>query len=265
MVKLFDGMNGVVWPDLHAPRHHVPSVKACLKYLKDLSKKGKPDFFLSLGDWCDFDSLSRFQVLDSKDMISLVDEIKSANAILDEIDSILPRKCVKIMTMGNHDKRPEIYRLNSWDQKDQKMFGKCFGEERIPNAESLYRLKQRGWKWVDYGQTVKIGKALFTHGWYTNKYHTEKTLTKWFQTIIYGHVHNWQVMNKNGMDGHPVAAMCIGTLSNFNLSYLKGIPPDWVHMFMTMDYFKDGSFTPNMTPIIQGKFFRDGKIYDGNK
>ena len=264
-IVLKDGTMGIIFPDMHTPRHHKPSVNACLNYLKALRKINKPDFFIQLGDLCDFDSLSRFQVMDSKDMISLVDEIKSANDMLDTIDSILPTKCVKVMTMGNHDKRPEIYRLNSWDQKDQKLFGSQFGCERIPNAEVLYGLVKRGWSWVDYGDVVRVGKALFTHGWYTSKWHTDKTLLKWFQTIIYGHVHNWQVCNRNGMDGHPVAAMCIGTLSEFNLSYLKGVPPDWVHLFMQVDYFKDGTFTPHMIPIIKGRFIINGNIYDGNK
>lgn len=263
-INLKDGTIAVVFPDIHTPRHHVPSVKAALSYLKELRKKNKPDIFIQLGDLCDFDSLSRFQVINSKDMVSLIDEIRSANELLDEIDSILPKHCQKIITFGNHDKRPELYRLNNWDSKDQKLFGKSFGYERIPNADVLYKLKERGWKWVDYGDTVEIGKAVFTHGWYVNKWHTEKTLTKWFRTIIYGHVHNWQVCNRNGMDGNPVAAMCIGTLSRLDLSYLKGVPPDWMHLFMQMNYFADGTFTPLMIPIVNGRFIMDGVVYGKN-
>ena len=261
MVKLKDLSTGVVWPDLHAPRHHIPSVNACLDYLRFLRKRNKPDFFVSLGDWCDFDSLSRFQVINSKDIISLHEEIASANQVLDQLDGILPKHCVKIMTMGNHDKRPELYRLNNWDAKDTKTLGKIMGFERIPNAEALYKLKERGWDWVDHGELIKIGKCLFTHGYFTNKWHTEKTLMKFFKSIVYGHCHNFQVANVNGMDGLPVAAMCIGTLSRFDLSYMRGVPPGWVNMFMTMDFFKDGTFTPHPIPIINGRFIKDGRIF----
>lgn len=194
-------------------------------------------------------------------MPCLIDEIKSAKEMLKEVNSILPKHCKKFMTMGNHDQRPEIYRLNNWDAKDQKLFGSYFGFERIPNAEVLYGLKELGWEWCDRDNMIGIGKALFTHGFYTNKTHAEKTLMMWFKTIIYGHVHNFSVFSRSGMDSHPIAAYSIGTLSRFDLSYLKGTIPNWTHMFGVIDYFQNGNFTFNPIPIIDGKFIKDGKIY----
>lgn len=242
----------VVIPDIHAPNHHEPSIKSLLSFIKDY----KPDVVVHLGDLCDFNSLSRFSVIREDELISLTDEIKSANTMLDRIESVLPRKCKKVFTEGNHDQRPTIYRLNSWDSQCKKLFGM----DRLEDAKVLYNIEKRKWTFVDHGKCYQIGHALFTHGWFINQYHAAKTVRRWFKTVIYAHTHSHQVHTINGMDGLPVAGISIGTLSRFDLSYLKGVPPDWCHMFAYMNFFGD-SFTTHTIPIINGKFFTNGKLY----
>lgn len=261
--RVFDGLKAVVWPDLHAPNHYKPSVDACLKYLAYLRGRSKPDVFISLGDWCDFNSLSRFQVINAKEQVGVKAEVDSANEMLDKVDHLLPKTCFKVMTLGNHDHRPELYRLNHWDAKDSKMVDVSLRDgERIANAEKLYNLKKRGWKWVNPGETFELGKGIFTHGWYCSTHHAKKTLEKWFKTVVYGHVHDWQVYSRIGKDGHPVAGICMGTLSDpKKAAYLRGIPPNWFQMFGVFDYFKDGTFTPHLIPIIKGRFQIDNQIF----
>lgn len=243
----------VVFPDIHAPKQD----KQCMGVALDFTRDYKPDIFIQLGDLCDFDSISRFDTARERDLIGFVQEVKAANQVLDQIENVLPKGCRKVLLEGNHDRRPETYRMNRWDSKVQDILG----IPRMENYDVLYRLKERGWENYDYGEAFKLGKAIFAHGWFVNQYHAAKTVRRWFKTIIYGHTHMYQVHTINGMDGLPVAGMSIGTLSKFNLSYLKGLPPDWVHMFMYMDFLQDGSFTPHPVPIIKGRFVANGKLY----
>jgi len=55
--------------------------------------------------------------------------------------------------------------------------------------------------------------------------------------------------------------MSIGTMSRFDLSYLKGVPPEWVHMICPIDFYGNGYFTPHPTTIIKGKFVDQKKLY----
>jgi predicted phosphodiesterase len=246
----------LVLPDIHAPKEDKPSLKAALAFAADF----KPNIVVQLGDLCDFFSLSRFDVVRERDLVSLHDEIESANRCLDGIEKAVGPKCRKIFLEGNHDARPEKYRLNSWDKSVQKIWGK-----RLGNFNDLYNLKERGWIWRDYGEAYKIGHAHFTHGWFVNKYHAAKTVTKWFKTVFYGHTHTHQVHTVVGMDQLPVSAVSIGTLSRFDLDYLKGIPPDWVHMFAYIYMLPNGTFTAYTPTIINGRFVAEGTLYDGNK
>ena len=66
-----------------------------------------------------------------------------------------------------------------------------------------------------------------------------------------------------GINGEPVMAASIGTLSKHNLSYLVGKPPvNWLTMFMYIDMYDDGTFSPHFVPIVNGRFFELGREFD---
>lgn len=242
-----------VLPDIHAPLQHDRSLTVALEFVKDY----KPDVLVQLGDMCDYSSLSRFDLLKERELIGMTTEVRGANEVLDAIDAVVPARCQKIMCEGNHDRRPETYNLNNWTKGVRKVTGKKY----LPLFYDAYALKLRGWDWVEEGKCYKIGKALFTHGWYVNRYHAAKTVQKWFKTIFYGHTHDYQVHTINGMDGRPNSGVSLGTLSRFDLGYLKGIPPNWCHMFAHIEFFGNGLFTPHMIPIIKGRFCDGGKVW----
>lgn len=244
----------IVFPDTHAPLQDEPSVEAALDFVKDY----KPDGFIHLGDLCDLNSLSRYAKNRPGELVSFWDEIDAANDLLDRIDRVLPKKCKRVLLEGNHDARPTRFRLNRWNSEVQSILG----VERMGDFHELYNLKSRGWDWRNYGQCYKVGKALFTHGWFYGSYHAAKTLKRWFKTIFYGHTHTHQTHTLLGMDGLPVSATSLGTLSRFDLGYLNGVPPaDWVHMIMHAEFFNDGCFTPHPITIIKGRFTANGKFY----
>jgi len=244
----------LVIPDTHAPNHDSACIKAVLKF----AKAWKPDVCIHLGDVGDFNSLSRYQVASARELIGLDNEVKACNEMLDMIEYALPKKCKKVVTLGNHDQRPEMYSLNNWDAQCRKVLGR----KNLGTAQELYHLEERGWRWFDYGQVFRMGKAMFSHGWYYNQDHAAKTLRKWFKNIYYGHTHQYQTHTVNGMDGYPVQAMSLGTLSRFDLSYLKGAPPDWCHMFCYFDFWGP-NFTPHPTTIIDGGFMAEGELWQG--
>lgn len=244
----------VVLPDIHAPRHHQESINLVCEFIRDY----KPDGIIQLGDLCDFNSIARFDTIQTSDLISIDKEIASANKVLDQIDEAAQESVKwKVMCEGNHDHRPETFRLNRWTKQVQDVLGR----ERLDNWSTLYRLAQRGWEAVPYGKCYKHGKALFTHGWYIGRHHAAKTVGTWFKTIIYGHTHESQEHTINGMDGNPVSGISLGTLSRFDLSYLMGVPPKWTRMFAYMDFFADGLFSFHPVKIIKNKFVEMGKLY----
>ena len=245
----------IVFPDIHAPKHHKPSLKSALKF----TKQYKPDIFIQLGDLCDYDSLGRFDVLKEKDLTNLDHEVKSANKVLDQIEASLPKKCRKIICEGNHDRRPETYSINNMSKELKKIIG----ANRLPYFHEAYKLEERGWEWVPEGKCFGYGKALFTHGWFTNLHHAHKTVHRWFKNIFYGHTHTVQEYTINGIDGHPVSAVSIGTLSRFDLSYMRELPTNWCHAFGKIEFFgSNGRFTPQIIKIINGKFCMNGVVYE---
>lgn len=246
----------VVLPDIHAPRHDESSLRPVLEFVRYY----KPDVLIQLGDLCDYDSIGRFDALKESDLVGMRTEVDSANEILDRIDRACPSWCEKILLEGNHDRRPETYTINNMSGLVKKLTGK----NTLPFFHEAYNLKDRGWKWVRENKLYDIGKCSFTHGFFVNQYHASKTVHKWFRTIVYGHTHTFQIHTISGMDQLPVSAMSIGTLSRFDLSYMKGVPPDWCHMFMYMEFFGNGYFTPHPVTIINGQFCA-GRVYGGKR
>lgn len=243
----------VLLPDIHTPNHHVESVNAVLEFIKDY----KPTHLFQLGDFCDWDSFTSYDPRRSSDIINVEEEVESANKLLDKIDSAVPKNCKKVMMGGNHEARVPKYLAKYEMEIQHRRLAK-----KIVSWQSAYRLDERGWKHCEYGDVWPHGKFLISHGWFTGGDHAKKHLQLYHKNFFYGHCHEYKVSVENGFDGEPVMAMCIGTLSKFNLSYLVGKPPvNWIHMFATIDVMENGKFTPIPVPIIDGKFVRGGKLY----
>jgi len=245
----------LILPDTHIPDHSRTSWNAVAQFIIDF----KPDYLIHLGDLCDFASLSRFRVASPRELRGVQYEVSETNKWLDEVEVIVPNTCKKIITLGNHDERPTIYRLNNWDGDAMKLLGM----ERLGDAKELFKLRERGWKVVPYGETYALGKALFTHGFFVNQYHAKKTVSRFFKNIYYGHTHDVQSHCIVGMDGQPVEAMSLGTLQCLNPTWLKGVPVSWVPSFSYMYLYNGGKYNLYPTKIINGGFVAEGKYYHG--
>lgn len=250
----------LVLPDIHVPNEHKPSVDAVLEFAKYF----KPHRFVQLGDFCDFNSLSSYDLHKPSEFIYLEDELGPTNALLDRIDKVLPRSCEKILIGGNHEDRYPIYLA-------KKMF---FGD-RVSNSlhkfsESWaqeYNLHKRNkWKWCEYGESFRFGKITYTHGWASGN-SACLDLSKRFpgQNVLAGHVHSHMVYGCMDERQLPIEIETIGTLSRFDLAYLRGKPAfNWARGFSTVFTMEDGTFTKSFTHIVDGRFIANERVFDGN-
>lgn len=242
----------LVLPDIHTPKHEESCIRSVLQFAKDY----KPHKIILLGDLVNMDSLSRHPLRRHEHLISFQEEVAAGELMLDRIENVLSPRTRKVFCEGNHEERFTRFDLTGLTEKEKKLLGRS----SIGTAEEELNLKSRRWKFVRFGDVYQHDKALFSHGFYVNQYHASKTVRRWFETIVYGHTHQWQVHSVVGRDRNPVAAMSIGTLSQFDLGY-NTPNPDWVHMFAYFDFYGHNRFTAHTIPLINGTFTHGGKVY----
>lgn len=241
----------VVLPDIHTPNHNRLAMSAVIKFLRFY----KPDVLVQLGDFCDWDSVSTYDVRRSSDVVTIETEIREANFLLDEIDKAVPKLCRKVMIGGNHEARYARFIANN---------GFTLAIRRMKEFSSWqieYGLGRRGWEDVDYGEHVQIGKIIFTHGWFN---FGPKRMGEKFpgRNVIFGHTHRHEVYGWIDERDRPIESETIGTLSEFDLSYLNGCPPtNWVTGFQYIDMMDDGTFSKHFVHIIDGGFIEFGRYF----
>lgn len=248
----------IVLPDIHVPNEHKPSIEAVIQFIKYF----RPHRLVQLGDFCDFNSLSSYDLHRTSEFVYLEDELGAANALLDRLDKALPKNCEKIMVGGNHEDRYPIY-LAKWMffpdkvSKSLHKFSDSWATE--------YNLQKRKWKWCDYGGHFRFGKLTYTHGWYSGPSACQQT-AKLFpgQSVLFGHTHRHQVYGCMDEKQLPIEVETIGTLSRFDLAYLRGKPPfDWTNGFSYLYTKEDGTYTKAFVHIINGNFIVNGKEFSG--
>jgi predicted phosphodiesterase len=243
----------VVLPDIHTPNHNQNAIKPVLSFIKFY----KPDILIQLGDFCDWDSLSTYDVSSECDIVTIDREVSEANYVLDAIDNACQEKCRKIMLGGNHEKRYPKYKVNQGSEVEKRKL------REFSTWALEYNLYSRGWEYFDYGKNLQIGKIVFTHGWFSSG-NAAKKMSECFpgRNVIYGHTHKHEVYGTIDERGLPIEAESIGTLSNFDLSYLNGKPAtNWVNGFLWIDVLADGTFTKHFVNIICGRFVAYGKVF----
>lgn len=242
----------VVLPDIHCPNYDERAIDPVLQFIKFF----KPEVLVQLGDFCDWDSVSTYDPRQETDIQPIDHEIESANQLLDDIDKIT-KNCKKIMLGGNHEARYEQFRVNQ---------GMLVGIRRMKSLTSWqeeYNLSKRGWESHDYGKHIQIGKIVMTHGWFTGN-NAAQRMAACFpgRNVLFGHTH--QHLIHTALDEHdlPIQSESIGTLSRFDLSYLKGKPPlNWIHSFCYIDMLENGQFSKHIVNIIDGHFIELGRLF----
>lgn len=245
----------IILPDMQIPYHDEKSLAAVENYIA----AHRWDGWLQIGDFLDFDTISSFNY--GKPRITanryLNEDIEMANEILDWHQNLVRsnnKQAKFVLLEGNHEERVE-----RWLDANPQFEG-------ILSVPKMLRLKERGITWVpswSLGETYSIGKAVFSHGLYTNKYHAEKMVNAWGQSIFYGHTHDMQCVPKAfKRKDDLIVGQSIGCLCEYEQTWMKGKPTNWQQGFMVLHVMPNGNFTYYTPRIINHQFIGpDGVLY----
>ncbi len=256
----------LVLPDMQirAPRlgdpegEWTPALEAVAAYAED---NAPWDYVVQLGDFLDLPYFSGHKdasVYTEAQALEAFEEDKARGAKwLDRFGALTDNR---YLIEGNHDFRGTA--RSPWMKKR-------------PHLAPLVRMgryaRDNGWRWVPYwsrNETVRIGKAVFGHGRYANKYHAEKHARIYLgMNFFYGHVHDVQsyapVVWEPGVT--PVA-QSLGCLCNLDQPWLND-PHNWIHCFAEFHFFENGNFTFYPIRLYGDKFVSpDGAwVYEGHR
>jgi len=111
-------------------------------------------------------------------------------------------------------------------------------------------------------QPVAIGKLNFLHGTYTGEHHAKKQLMKYMGSVIYGHVHAFQMYSMGvPLRNDEWGAWSVGCLCDKNPTWMRG-PAHWANGFAVIYFTDAGHF--NIYPVVMTKkrFIFNGKVYE---
>lgn len=239
--------------DVHYPYHD----HSCLNVLTKFIQHCQPDVFIFGGDQLDMDMISTYnkkkpKLLEGK---RLKLHYQGFNKdILQWFNSVLPDSCKKYFFIGNHE-----YRVQWLIEENPQHEGFIeINKDNLPQLED--------WEIIPFNECLQLGEMLFIHGLYHNKYHAAKTLNVYDSNVFYGHTHSSQYHSKTTpVSNNPKMAQCIGCLCKKNPYWLRNRPNSWVHQFLHVDMFNDGTFSPHVETIVNGRCCIDGCVFDGGR
>ncbi len=234
-------------PDCHWPNADVKAWELMLK----VARSFKPDGLCILGDFIDFDSMSSHD-RDNLSAETMKSEVASADKALAQLDALGPTK--KIFVEGNHCQRLRRYLAKNAPALD--------GMVSVQAALNLY---ERGWEWVPYRESIKIGKLHVTHdtGKAGKNAHRQSAAAFMGSTII-GHTHRMAYEVNGTFDGLPYLACMLGWLGSAKKAghYThEANAAEWAHGF-GLGYMEPGGVvhvTP--VPIVAGKCLVEGRLF----
>lgn len=242
----------LVISDVHIPHHDQPSVNSVLRLMDDI----KFDGLVINGDFLDYGCISHWTQNKRKtlEMARLKNDYIQGNALLDALDSKLPKGARKEFLYGNH----EVW-CNDLLESMPSLEG-------LIEPDVLLHLKERGYNITPYNDFIQLGKLQITHGIYAGTNPVKKHLDSCKVNILFGHTHTIGMMLSSSIAREiAFSAYNIGCLCNLAPDYMRGQPHGWSHGFGIVHVYPNGYFEVVLIRIIDGKFIYNGKIYNGNK
>lgn len=213
----------------------------------------KPDFLINIGDFSECTSVNSYQWAKKKRppmsyvQDELLKEFDASNKAMDLVDAAVGPKCQKIFLEGNH----ELWIDNLFVENphtDPKF-----------RPENGLNLDGRGYRYYEHGQWIKIGKCYYNHGTMAKGVnHNRSMLISHGKNMIYGHTHDLNAYAMPTLGGILKAYSC-GFLGLADKDFLRGMPTNWEHGFMTVNLHKTGYFTPKQYSINYGTTWVHGK------
>ncbi len=236
------------FPDSHIPYQDKRAFEIALAALKDF----KPDWVVSIGDFIDNFSVSSH----SKDpgrALQLDKEIAEATSTLDRINKLAPN-AKRIFVAGNHEDRLRRYLQDK-------------APELVPfiDVEKLLGLKERGWKYVPYKQSCRLGKLNLTHDvGVSTRYSVYRAMEAFQAPVNTGHTHRMAYVVEGDARGGSQIATSFGWLGDVKqVDYMHQIKAqrNWALGF-GVGYMAPGGnvhLVPvpivNYTAVVEGRFY----------
>jgi predicted phosphodiesterase len=240
----------LIIPDSHIPYHCKRSVGLLYKVARDF----KPDVIITLGDYADFYAVSSHSK-DPRRALNLEFEVEAVNEELDKLDSLGAKE--KIFIAGNHEDRLERYLMDKAPE--------LFNIVKIPE---LFKLRQRGWKYVPYKNDYQIGKLNLTHDCGSAGRNAVFNAASVYQhNIAIGHTHRLCYSIEGNAKGVAHVSASFGWLGDARKAdYMHKVKAnrDWALGF-GIGYLNPSSGTVyiNPVPIVQYTCVVEGKLYVG--
>ena len=251
---------GIVIPDQHFPLQDQSAVNVVLKAIEKI----KPTLFINLGDVGEWESVSAWRWKGKKQppleyQLPLIDkEIEEVYDGIDQFDEVLDKVGCKErhILAGNHDEWLTYGFVERYPyMTDYTFLNAC-------------HWKQRGYKYYEYNEPLKIGKLNFIHGAYATTYHAKRHLESYGSNIVYGHTHDIQRHTISKLDSGTIGAWGMGCLKDMSPKrnkWLKGRLTNWNHGFGIIDWFSNGNFKVEVVEIVKGVTSVWGEVIDGTK
>lgn len=238
----------------YRPIHNMKAIEPIFRFMEDF----KPNAFVFGGDQLDLGEISHWNKSRRLSMegLRLIDSLQGfRREILDPVDKLLPLDAVKRYHLGNH----EDWLLDLIEENPAL--------DGLLDLDQQLGLSARGWRVEPLGKVSKLGKVFFAHGdQIKGGEHVAKAAVTHFQrSIRFGHHHTYQVFtNTSALDARDThTGVAVPCLCRRDLKYGEGKPNRWVNGFLWGTIYSDGSFTDQVTVIVDGKFYANGKTYQG--
>jgi predicted phosphodiesterase len=239
--------------DAHVPFHDKKALAIWLKACRDF----KPTIVVQMGDFMDCFSVSSY----SKDpgrALGLDKEVDEARIVLDQIEKASPG-ARRIYVSGNHEDRLQRYLQDKAPQ--------LFNLVGIPK---LLELEARGWEYVPYKQSIRIGKLHLTHDvGSAGRYNAFRALEAFQSPVVTGHTHRMSYVVEGDASG--------GTQVSAQFGWLGDVEQvDYMHRVQAMKNwtlgFGYGYLNPRSgyvylvpVPIVKGTCVVEGRLYSAQK
>lgn len=235
-------------PDCHIPNHDERAWGLMLRVAMAL----KPRHIVILGDFADGETLSAHPATKPGEL-SFEQEVLGVRKCLDQLDALGASN--KIYIEGNHEFRLDRYLM----ERAPAMFYAI----KWPQILDLH---QRGWQWVPYRKSAKLGKLHLTHDTGTAGMNAHRQAAQAFGgSVAIGHTHRMSLEIRGRFDGTPYVAAMFGWLGDVEkaAAYMhEAKASDWVQGF-GVGFLEPSSGIVHLqaVPIVHGKCVVNGRLF----
>lgn len=235
----------------HVPGNNKQMWEARLTMLKKYSNKIRG--LIIAGDFMDFNSLSTHDK--GKNLNTTIDkELEAGNRALDDLDRVLPKNCIKVYLMGNHEDRhyrqlrdPDYIKSGSQNDPVKRL-----------------KLKERGYYTLEnYNEaTIELGSHLeIIHGIYYNQHCAKKHIDAFRKSTIFFHTHRVQSYIEGQVGGFNLGGGFDKSNEIFNYAS-KAMKNSWNNGFGLVYLDKQSNYYVQQIIWYKNKFTLGFEIFE---